>query len=152
MAAAFFRNDEEIGAMGFAKSALTALVVVLLSVAAFAGSFDWSSARDESVVEILTSDADGSLRETPIWVVVIDGAGYVRTNDSKWLANIRRGSAVRMRLRGVESPMSATEVRDAALADRIEEAFKAKYGVTQRLMSLFRINDPTVLKLAALEP
>jgi hypothetical protein len=152
MAAAFFRNDEEIGAMGFAKSALTALVVVLFSVAAFAGSFDWSSARDESVVEILTSDADGSLRETPIWVVVIDGAGYVRTNDSKWLANIRRGSAVRMRLRGVESPMRATEVKDAALTDRIEEAFKAKYGVTQRLMSLFRISDPTVLKLAALEP
>ncbi len=138
--------------MRFAKSALWTLVIVLLGAAAPAEPFDWTPVQEESVVEILTSDADGSLRETPVWIVVIEGAAYVRTNDSKWLANIRRHSAVRLRMHDVESAVRASEVKDAALSSRIEDAFKAKYGMTQRLMSLFRISEPTVLKLAALEP
>jgi hypothetical protein len=138
--------------MRFARSALWALVILLLAGAGWSEPFDWTPAREESVVEILTSDADGALRETPVWIVVIDATGFVRTNGSKWLANIRRGSAVRLRVRDVESAVSATEVSDAALAERVEESFKAKYGMTQRLMSLFRMSEPTVLKLTALEP
>jgi hypothetical protein len=139
--------------MRFPQSVLAAL---LLFGAAFAGSapaiaFDWTPAQQDSVVEILTSDADGGLRETPVWIVVLDGAAYVRTNDSKWLANIRRGSAVRLRMRDVESPVEAAETNDTALAARVEEAFKAKYGLTQKLMSLFRMSEPTVLRLTALE-
>ncbi len=134
--------------MKFAKSALFALAIVLVAGAALAEPFDWTPARDESVVEILTSDADGGLRETPVWIVVVDGEAYVRTNDSKWLANIRRHSAVRLRMRDVENAVRATEVKDVELSSRVEDAFKAKYGMTQRLMSLFRISEPTVLKLA----
>jgi hypothetical protein len=139
--------------MRFSRSALIALVLL---VAAFAGSaravaFDWTPAQQDSVVEILTSDADGALRETPVWIVVLDGVAYVRTNDSKWLANIRRGSAVRLRIRDVESPVRAAETNDAALSARVEKAFNAKYGFTQRLMSLFRISEPTVLRLTAIE-
>ncbi|MFI5320675.1 MAG: DUF2255 family protein [Myxococcota bacterium] len=133
--------------MRFVKGALWALAIGLAAGAAVAGTLDWTPASEESVVEILTGDADGSLRETPVWIVVLDGAGYVRTNDSKWLANIRRGSAVRLRVRDVESAVVAFEVDDPALALRVEEAFKAKYGVTQRLMSLFRMSEPTVLRL-----
>jgi hypothetical protein len=68
------------------------------------------------------------------------------------LESFVRGSAVRMRVRDLESPMRAREVEDAALAGRVEDAFKAKYGMTQRLMSLLRMSEPTVLRLAALEP
>jgi hypothetical protein len=129
-----------------------ALLVLGSASLASGGSFDWAPARETSVVEILTSDADGKLRETPVWIVVLGGAGYVRTNDSRWLANIRRGSAVRLRVTEVESAMQASEVKDAALAARIEEAFKAKYGLTQRLMSLLRTREPTVLRLSPLDP
>jgi Uncharacterized protein conserved in bacteria (DUF2255) len=137
--------------MRFVRGALGALVFAFFATAA-AHAFDWTPASEDSVVEILTSDADGTLRETPVWIVVLDGAGYVRTNDSKWLANIRRGSAVRLRVRDLESAMQVVEMDDAPLAARVEEEFKAKYGFTQRVMSLFRMSEPTVLKLTALEP
>jgi hypothetical protein len=138
--------------MRFGRSALWALGVTVFAfaLAPAARAFDWNTLREDSVVEILTSDADGSLRETPVWIVVIDDAAYVRTNDSKWLANIRRRSAVRLRVREVESPVRATEMSDAELAARVEQAFKAKYGFTQRVMSLFRTTEPTVLKLTPL--
>jgi len=137
--------------MRFVRGALGALVFVFFAAAA-AHAFDWTPASEDSVVEILTSDPDGSLRETPVWIVVIEAAAYVRTNDSKWLANIRRGSAVRLRVRDVESAVEAVETQDAVLAARVEEAFKTKYGFTQRVMSLFRMSEPTVLMLTALEP
>ena len=134
------------------RNALRALALAWTALAASEGhAFDWKAAHEESVIEILTSDADGRLRETPVWIVVLDDAGYVRTNDSKWLANIRRGSAVRLRIREVESPVLAKETQDAALAARVEEAFKAKYGFTQRVMSLLRFSEPTVLKLTPQE-
>jgi len=141
--------------MRFAKSALGALAssaaVFLAASLAVAEGFDWAPAREESVVEILTSDADGDLRETPVWIVVLDGSAYVRTNGSKWLANIRRGSPVRLRVHDVETAMHANEVKDAALAARVEEAFKTKYGITQRVMSLLRTSEPTVLRLTPRE-
>ena len=138
--------------MGFVRGALCALVSCVAASAALAEPFDWRPANEESVVEILTSDADGGLRETPVWIVVIDRSAYVRTNESKWLANIRRGCAVRLRVRDVESAVVAFEVNDAALAERVERAFKTKYGLTQRLMSLLRISEPTVLRLEPREP
>jgi hypothetical protein len=131
---------------------MTALTVVL-SLAIFASvaeaePFDWAPASTESVVEVLTSDTDGELRETPVWIVVIDDVAYVRTNASKWLANIRRGSAVRVRVRGLESGVLALEVADATLKARVEKAFKKKYGSMQRMMSAFRMSEPVVLRLA----
>jgi hypothetical protein len=126
------------------------VALVLAWVVASAGpalAFDWNQAREDSVVEILTSDADGSLRETPVWIVVIGEAAYVRTNGSKWLANIRRGSAVRLRIREIESAVRASEMTDPGVSAKVEEAFLAKYGLTQRVMSLLRFRDPTVLRL-----
>ena len=134
--------------MGRTQRVIAVLMLAWFASAAAAGPFDWAPASSESVVEVLTSDADGDLRETPIWIVVIGDAGYVRTNDSKWLANIRRGSAVRLRVRDVESAVLAREVADAALKASVETAFKAKYGWMQRLMSVFRMREPVVLRLA----
>jgi len=126
------------------------LVAALAFVAggASAGDFDWAPAREESVVEIVTTDADGDPRETSIWIVVLDDAGYVRTNDSEWLANIRRGSPVLLRVAQQDQAVSASEIDDADTKQRVEEAFKAKYGGLQRVMSALRMREPTVLRLA----
>ena len=130
-------------------TALTvALSLAIFASVAVAEPFNWAPATTESVVEVLTSDTDGELRETPVWIVVIDDVAYVRTNDSKWLANIRRGSAVRVRVRGLESGVLAFEVADAALKARVEKEFKKKYGSMQRMMSMFRMSEPVVLRLA----
>jgi len=102
---------------------------------------------ETGTIEIVTTDEDGELRETPVWIVVLDGQGYVRTNDSRWLANIRRGSPVTLRVGANEMTVAVAENEDPRVYDRVEEAFKTKYGFMQRVMSTFRISTPTVLEL-----
>ena len=99
------------------------------------------------MVQIVTQDEDGAERDTPVWFVVVEGAGYVRTNDSRWLANIRRGSSVVLRLDETERAVTSEEVSDTAVTAAVEEAFKTKYGLMQRVMSAFRMREPTVLRL-----
>ena len=114
-----------------------------------AAELDWQRFQDADVIEVLTQDEDGELRETSIWIVAFDGHGYVRTNDSRWLANIRRGSSVALRLGEDEFAVAAREPNDAAITARVEEGFKQKYGFMQRVMSAFRMREPTVLELTA---
>jgi hypothetical protein len=71
----------------------------------------------------------------------------VRTNDSRWLANIRRFSDVVLRARGEEQSFHAEVDDDEALYDRVEEAFKEKYGLMQKIMSAMRVGWPTVIRL-----
>jgi hypothetical protein len=115
--------------------------------AAPAAASDWSPFAETDVVHVVTTDEDGAERDTKVWFVVVDGDGFVRTNDSRWLANIRRGSPLALRLEEVERPVAAEEVSDAAVAAAVEEAFKQKYGLVQRVMSVFRMREPTVLRL-----
>ena len=128
-------------------------VVLLLALGlagtARAAALDWKRFQDTDVIQIVTHDEDGAPRETKVWIVAFDDHGYVRTNDSTWLANIRRGSGVALRLGGQEFAVSAREPNDTALAARVEEHFKEKYGFMQRVMSWFRMREPTVLELTA---
>ena len=127
--------------------ALVGASVALGTFAATASAFDWVSYREESTVEILTVDENGSPRETKIWIVVLEEVGFIRTNDSRWLANILRGSTVQLRARGVETDVTAESTDDPAEYDRVEAAFKEKYGLMQKTMSLFRTSRPTVLRV-----
>ena len=125
------------------------LLVLARAAGAQAAALDWQRFQDTDVVQIVTHDEDGALRETSVWIVTFGDHGYVRTNDSRWLANIRRGSGVALRLGEQEFAVSARESNDAALAARVEEHFKEKYGFMQRMMSWFRMREPTVLELTA---
>jgi hypothetical protein len=131
------------------KAVVCTLVLLALAVPALAGELDWSRFQEASVIHVVTHDEDGDLRDTPVWIVTFDGHGYVRTNDSRWLANIRRGSSVALRLDEKEFSVTAREPNDSALDHRVEEAFAGKYGLTQRMMSMFRMREPTVLELTA---
>ena len=126
-----------------------ALLALALLFPAAAAAADWAPFAETKTIEILTSDQDGDARETKAWIVVVGGTGYVRTNDSRWLANIRRGSAIEIRAGETTLAVGASEVEDEATRERVEEAFKAKYGAMQKLMSFFRISEPTVLRLKA---
>ena len=39
---------------------------------------------------IVTHDEDGGERVTKLWLVVVDGEGVIRTDDSRWFRNIQR--------------------------------------------------------------
>jgi hypothetical protein len=131
------------------KPMICGAVLLALAGSARAAEVDWQRVQDTDVVEILTQDEDGEPRETSIWIVSLDGRGYVRTNDSRWLANIRRGSSVALRVEEQEFAVAAREPDDPAIAARVEEQFKQKYGFMQRVMSTFRVSEPTVLELTA---
>lgn len=133
------------------RSILPALAILFAATAAPAQT-TWSPFEEAGVVQIVTQDEDGSERDTPVWFVVVDGAGYVRTNDSRWLANIRRGSSTVLRLDETERPVTGEEVGDGAVTAAVEEAFKTKYGLMQRVMSAFRMREPTVLRLRQAAP
>ena len=122
-------------------------IALALLFAPAAHAEGWSPFAEASVVRIVTLDEDGAERDTPVWFVVVEGDGFVRTNDSRWLANIRRGSRVALRLDEAERPVVAEEVGDPAVSAAVEEAFKAKYGLAQRIMSAFRMREPSVLRL-----
>jgi hypothetical protein len=128
---------------------IPALLALALLAATPASARDWAAFAETKTIEIETRDEDGDPRETKVWIVVVDGAGYVRTNDSRWLANIRRGSSIELRAGETTLAVGAVEVEDQATRDRVEEAFKAKYGAVQKIMSFFRIKEPTVLRLEA---
>lgn len=113
---------------------------------------EWQPFAEQDVIEIITEDPDGDIRETKIWIVVLDGTGYIRTNNSRWLANIRRGSPVSLRSEEWESRVTATEIDDDQVDEEVESAFKSKYGLMQSVMSFFRISDPTLLELTLAGP
>ena len=93
-----------------------ALAVWLLSPVSRADAPDWNALADESVIEVLTHDADGDLRETKVWVGVVDGVGFVRTSDTRWRENIARDADVVVRIAEQEYPLRAELVTDDALA------------------------------------
>ncbi len=129
--------------------ACASLLLVACAAAAAAGEVDWAALGESDVVEIVTEDADGDPRETKVWIVALDGHGFVRTNDSRWLANIRRGSPMALRVDGTDHPVGVRETADPDVVARVETAFRDKYGWLQRVMSAFRMREPTVLELSA---
>lgn len=116
-----------------------ALVSVLWPwiAAASEAPFDWSGIAAQDVVEVLTRDPDGDLRETPVWIAVVDERGYVCTNDTRWYANLERDPELELRAGDLVSPFRAEELADPALRERVDEGFRAKYPWGRWLMELF---------------
>jgi hypothetical protein len=109
---------------------------------------DWSAIADVGVIEIVTTDEDGDARRTSVWFVLVDGVSYLRTNDSRWLSNIRRDPSVKIVIDGTEYAQRAEEVKDAELIERIEAASHEKYGLQNSFIRFFRTSEPEVLKLS----
>jgi hypothetical protein len=108
---------------------------------------DWTSVEDAEVAEIVTRDPDGDARETRIWLVVVDGSGFVRTSGTRWLRNIEGDPDVVLRIGGAAHPLRAERVSDPALAARIQDAFRKKYGLADRLTGWLLRGDAILLRL-----
>jgi hypothetical protein len=116
------------------------------------GPLDWTTVSDVDVIEVVTRDEDEDVRVTKVWFVLIDDVGYLRTNSSRWLENIRRSPEVTIRIDGVDHPQIATEALDPALRQRVDEASREKYGWQDSFIGAFRSEDPQILKLAQPAP
>ncbi len=116
---------------------LTLGVVGLLAAAAGAAEIDWAVANEHDVIEVITVDADGDVRETKVWLCVLEGHGWLRTNDSRWYQNITRDSAITIRVDDTEHPVTASKVDDDALRVRVDDVCREKYGWQQKLLEFF---------------
>ena len=115
-------------------------LVALLSFStavASAAELDWETANEHSVIELITVDPDGDVRETKVWMAVFDGRGYVRTNDSRWFQNIERDPDLTLRLDDGDYPIRAEVRTDPALRERVDDVFREKYGWQVRVMEVF---------------
>jgi hypothetical protein len=123
--------------VAFPKASLAVLVSLFFTAVAAAAP-EWDSLADERVVEILTTNEDGSRRETKVWLVVLDGQGYIRTGSTRWFANVERNpDVVVLRAAGAEHPVRAELLADEAVIERLDDLFREKYGWSDRLVGLW---------------
>ena len=127
---------------------LGAVVCLLGALAAGAAEFDWNSVADVEEVLVVTTNQDGTPRETTIWLAVVDGQGYIRTSGwTKWGDNVVRNSDIALRIGDIEHPLRASFVEDEALRERIVATFREKYGRFDGFLNILRGSKPPIMRL-----
>lgn len=128
------------------------LVLSLVGALAIAGVahaavYDWSRWADFETVEVISTDEDGGARLTTVWIVVLDHFPYVRTAGTTWGDNVEREGTLRLRSDLGELTLRAERVLDPDEVDRVVNAFREKYGTTDRVMEWFRFGERRVFRL-----
>ncbi len=127
---------------------LVAVVCLLGALAAGAAELDWNSVADVGEVRVLTTNQDGTPRETTIWLAVADGRGYIRTSGSStWGDNVERNPDIALRIGDSEHPLRASFVEDEALRERIVATFREKYGGFDGFLNVLRGSKPPIMRL-----
>jgi len=108
---------------------------------------DWNRFAEVQTIDVLTLDEDGELRQTPVWFVLLYSEPYLRTNDSRWLANLRRAPNLQLRIKGTVYEAQAEEIPGREILEKVDIASRRKYGLQERLIHLFRISSPQVIRL-----
>ncbi|MBW2363449.1 MAG: DUF2255 family protein [Deltaproteobacteria bacterium] len=85
-------------------------------------------------MQVATVDPDGDLRLTRIWLALLDGTGTIRTNETRWLRNLKRDPNLRLRISGVDHPLHVEFIEDDAEIRRVDAAFREKYGWRDRMV------------------
>jgi hypothetical protein len=90
---------------------------------------DWSFATPIQTLELEV--APDHPRSITTWFLVVDGVLYVPSGGAAkktWPALVEKDGRVRVRLGGKNYELQATRVSDPAIAKRLSEAVKSKYG------------------------
>ena len=109
-------------------SSLPALALEELELAAYA---------EARTIEVVTKDEDGSLRETTIWIAVVDGAAYINTNATTWGENVERTPRLEVRQGDSTRTFDILFLTDAEARHKVQEAFRKKYGFQDKLIGFF---------------
>ena len=119
----------------------------ILSVTALADYPEASVLDAAEVIEVVTRDTDGDRRQTKVWVVLVDGDAYLRTNGSVWLENLRRDPELLLFVEGSEFEAQAEEIPSDVILEKVDRASQKKYGWQESLIHPFRTKRPEILKL-----
>lgn len=134
--------------VGASAACCLAVALAAVAIAQPAGSAPgWSRYADVEEISAITADEDGSVRETTIWLAVLDGRGYIRTGNTTWGDNVVRDQAISIRVEGTEIPVQVRFVEDEALRERIVATFREKYGWSDAMIGIFRGSHPKIMQL-----
>ena len=111
---------------------------------------DWNAVADVGTVSVATSNPDGTLRYTTVWLVVVGGRGYLRTGNTTWGANVDRDPNVTLVIGKQEYALRAEPVEADDERAQVMAAFNAKYGWSDTMFGWFRGARPKILRLASL--
>jgi hypothetical protein len=130
-------------------SRLAAVWVALLGLAAAAAGAppDWNAVADIREIEALTANDDSSPRETTIWLIVVEGQGYIRTGGTRWGNNAERDPDIALRIEGTEYPVRVAFVEDDEEREAISAAFREKYGWIDGMLNVFRGSRPRIMRV-----
>jgi hypothetical protein len=132
-------NLRETGTMALV---LGALLLACATYRPATGPVDWEAADSEWDVILVTEDPDGDVRETRVWLAIVDGVGTVRTGPTRWAANLKRDPQATLWAAGVAYPVRAEFVTDTSERDAIDVAFRTKYGWQDGMLRWFGRRDP----------
>jgi hypothetical protein len=131
--------------------AIVALAVLILlapvSGARGEDAVDWTRYAEEGTVKVITTNEDGSARETRVWLSVVDGQGYIRTGNTRWGGNVERNPEVALRIGETELPLRVEFATDETERDAVKAAFREKYGFADWIFDPFRGRDPKIMRL-----
>ena len=99
----------------------------------------WTDVKEEEEITITVNQEDGATLDLIIWLVVVDGRGYIRTRDTSWGAEMERDPNVSLRIAGRDYPVRVSAVSEGTLYDRVNAAYTEKYGMmSDALLAMWR--------------
>ena len=119
----------------------------LMGTGASAGMPDWGAVADVETVEVVTTDEDGSSRETTVWLLVQEGEAYLRTGNTSWGDNVVRTGRLILRIGENEMPLRVEFVEDEAARERLTQGFREKYGWSDAMLGWIRGSHPRLMHL-----
>ena len=124
--------------------------ISLAVVVGFVGLIFGASELGGEGVTLYTTDAEGVEHETPLWVVELDGAQYLRSGSgpSGWYRRLQERPDVRVERAGEVKPYRAVPQPEKVRA--VDALMAEKYGVADRIVDLIR--DPSQSVAIRLEP
>lgn len=132
---------------------LLALLILLAPLAGARGeeAIEWDRYSDEGTVRVITTNEDGSARETKVWLAVVEGQGYIRTGKTRWGGNLERNPEIVLRIGETELPLRVEFVSDQTERDAVKAAFRAKHGFSDWILSPLRGRNPKIMRLVPRE-
>jgi hypothetical protein len=132
--------------------ALAALLGLALAGPARAASAPpvWEDLADIDTIQIRTTDVEGDPVDRTIWLLVLDGQGYIRAGgSSRWDANIDAHPDVSAQIDGIWYDLRAKRIPEGPLYDQVMQGMRDKYGFPDMVLTPLRAlgGAPRILRL-----
>lgn len=128
---------------------LRRLALIALSALVLLGLGTYLAGERTEVAVLRTYEADGTPRDTKMWIVDFDGRPYVRIGrpGRGWGERLKANPKVELTRAGATSPRLGVVVGDEDTRRAVERAFADKYGWVDWWFGLVIRKNPDTVRL-----